>query len=701
MIPAQQGLVHHGLEYRPDIDGLRAVAVVSVMLFHAGVPYLSGGFVGVDVFFVISGYLITSIILKDLGEGTFSFLGFYERRVRRILPALLCVTFATTLIALAILPPYELERYGRALIATLLFSSNFYFWEQSGYFAEPAEQEFLLHTWSLSVEEQFYILWPLCLWILAWPAFRRARGYVLPGLVAASLVASEFLANAYPEAGFYLIVSRFWELGLGALLAVGRDRAPASAALANAYGAAGLALIAYAVVAFGPDTTFPGLSALLPCAGAALLIYSGRRRTLSARLLELRPVVFVGLISYSLYLWHWPLLTLAKFHLARSLTPTETVLALAAAVALSAASWRWVELPFRRRTAARRRPVPVLLGGAGSILALGGLGGVLIDTHGLPFRAPPELVAMQAETLEYSPLGDACWADGGEVPPAALCTIGKPGRPTIVVWGDSHADPWAAVLARRAEADGFAMRQITKAGCPPVLDAVKFDQGRFETDCREFNGNALREILEMPDLAAVVMIGRWSLYTETHSIRSAERLVYLVDDRRSEFSVETSRQVLSDALRRTVAALDEAGIRTVIVAQPPEFPGDVPPCVISSRWRGGGEDHCFITAARSRDRLAYSAALIGDIDRRMETAVALYPDRRICDEEMCRGAVRDAILYRDDHHLSVPGAETSVAELLDLVFAPPAAKSVSAERQTRVEALFPAGEASRPMPRRE
>lgn len=692
--PAGMKHPHPNIAYRPDIDGLRAVAVASVVLFHAGVPYVAGGYVGVDIFFVISGYLITSIILKDLDAGCFSFLGFYERRIRRILPAFSVVALVTTFAALAILPPFELERFGKALVASLLFASNFWFWDQSGYFAEPAEQEFLLHTWTLSVEEQFYVLWPLCLWLLARPPLRRARPYVLPAMVVLSLAISQYLASAHPAAGFYLIHSRFWELGLGALLAFSRDRIPASDLVANTYGALGLALIAFAVFAFGPDTTFPGFNALVPCLGAALLIHSGARSTAAARLLSLRPVVFLGLISYSLYLWHWPVLTLSKFYLARDLGTGEAAVALAVTMALSSLSWRYVELPFRRRTGAARRPLRALMGGAATIVAFVAVGAFTIDTHGLPSRAPPELVAMQDAARIHRPVGDACWPEGSDLPAAELCTIGASGAPTVIVWGDSHADPWAAALAKQAEGRGFAMRQITKASCAPLAGAVRYERDKLDTDCRDFNRAALSEILAMPDVAAVVLVSRWSLYTETHPLRSSDRSIYLMDGDHSERTVDSSRRALEASLRRTVASLGEHGIRTVIVSQAPEFLTDIPPCVISARWRGGPEEHCFISAERSGQRLGASIALIRRIDQDAEKAAALFPDSYICDAVLCRGAISDSLLYRDEHHLSVQGAERSLPDLLDLIFPADETSKLRAEREASPESARIAGEES-------
>ena len=350
------------MHYRPDIDGLRTVAVVPVLLFHAGLG-LSGGFTGVDVFFVISGYLITTLLLGEMDERRFSLLGFYERRARRILPALFTVLIATTVAALLLMTPTDLVSYAKSAASTAGFLANIWFYTQEGYFTEAAELKPLLHTWSLGVEEQYYLLFPPLLWLVLLLGRNRPPAILLALAGLASFALSVQGAIDAPKAAFYLPHYRVWELLLGSGLALATARGwlarPARHAwLAAAAGLAGLAMIAAAALLYGPETRFPGAAALLPCLGAALVIWSGTSpRTPAARLLALPPLVWIGKLSYSLYLWHWPIIAFAVYRKGEDLAASEGLACLALALVLSALSWRLVEQPFRNRARLSRRAI--------------------------------------------------------------------------------------------------------------------------------------------------------------------------------------------------------------------------------------------------------------------------------------------------------------------------------------------------------
>ena len=337
------------LTYRADIDGLRAVAVAIVVLYHAGATSISGGYLGVDVFFVVSGFLISGIIWRDLEAGAFSFAGFYERRIRRIYPALFSMILACLGCASLFLVPDDFVAMGNSAAATAVYGSNIFFWRKSGYFDAPAELAPLLHTWSLAVEEQFYVVYPVFLALV----HRFARGRAVHALMAvfvASLALATWGISAYPEASFYLLPTRAWELALGALLAVAHLPTPRSRLLSEAAAVAGGLLIGYSAFAFDSRTPIPGPLGLVPCLGAALILHAARRPTLVGRLLETPPFVFVGQISYSLYLWHWPVLVMSKHFLAvRELPLWATVTAVAGSVALAWASFHLVEQPVRKR----------------------------------------------------------------------------------------------------------------------------------------------------------------------------------------------------------------------------------------------------------------------------------------------------------------------------------------------------------------
>ena len=298
------------LGYRRDIDGLRALAVVPVLLFHVDLWPFSGGYVGVDIFFVISGYLIASIIGHDLAEGRFTLTGFYVRRIRRIFPALFVMIAFTILVGGLILLPLDYRRLGASALATTLFASNIYFARQSGYFGASAEEAPLLHSWSLAVEEQFYIVFPL-LMLVGWRLGGRYR-LLLSMVAGLSLLSAMHMVETAPASAFYLPHTRGWEFLGGAMLAVGRLPAFRSPQIANAAAAAGAALIGWAVLRFSAATPFPGAHALFPVVGAMLILHAGRTGSLVSGALSKPAPVFIGRISYSLYLWHWPLIVFWK-----------------------------------------------------------------------------------------------------------------------------------------------------------------------------------------------------------------------------------------------------------------------------------------------------------------------------------------------------------------------------------------------------
>ncbi len=441
------------LGYRADIDGLRAVAVVPVLLFHAGFPAFGGGFVGVDVFFVISGYLITAHILGDSDAGRFSVLDFYARRIRRIFPALFAMLLGTAAVGLLVLLPGDLVDLGREMSAATALASNVLYWREAGYFEAAAGQKLLLHTWSLAVEEQFYLALPIALLLLHRAGGTRLRDYTAAACLLSFLLAVWGVQHA-PSAAFYSAPARAWELLLGSLLAMGVVPPPGRQGVRDALSMEGLGLIAVGVFAYSAGTPFPGAAALPPCVGAALVIHAGvGGRSLAGRVLSARPIVFTGLISYSLYLWHWPLLVFARSLAGRGLTWAETLAVLALSVAVAAASWRWIERPFRgRRPLLSRAPLFAAAGLAiGTVVALGS---GLHFARGLPDRLPPE-AARLAE-------GAADRAQGrgrsvGRIPEATRhddpCRLGSRGQQaaaSFLLWGDSHAGALAGAVGDAA-----------------------------------------------------------------------------------------------------------------------------------------------------------------------------------------------------------------------------------------------------------
>jgi peptidoglycan/LPS O-acetylase OafA/YrhL len=646
------------LAHRADIDGLRALAVVPVLLFHAGFPAFPGGFVGVDVFFVISGYLITSIILDDIERGRFSVLAFYERRIRRIFPALFATLLGSLILGTFVLLPNDLKDLGQSVTAATLFASNILFWRESGYFDAPAEHNALLHTWSLAVEEQFYIVFPLVLLF-----FRTRSNYLL--YIAAALLVSFALAlwgvrNA-PVTTFYLAPARAWELLMGALLATGAIPPPSRQGLRDALSLLGVGLIACSVLAFSPETPFPGAAALPPCLGAGLVIYAGAGgRSLAGRILGAPALAFTGLISYSLYLWHWPLLVLARVYAVRELTVPETIAVLLLSAAIAALSWRWVESPFRRKPPVLGRQQ--LFAAAGLVMGVtAALGVGLHLTRGLPQRLPPEAARLAAGASDRNQDRGLCLNEPLQlVQDGRLCRIGAGGeaRPTFILWGDSHAEMLRTGLGKVATEAGRTGFFAGYPGCPPLLGvSVGRSDAAVARACRAFNEAVLDLVSRDDGIRTVVLAAHWSLYaTGVRYGRKGGRVRLLGDDRTEPGSARANEAVLRRGLVRTAAALAGAGKEVVIVGPVPEVGSPVPRTLALAVWRGRNLD---IRPARdgfnARHHIVLSA--LTGIGQR-ELARVVYPHLALCDEARCRIESNGRALYSDDNHLTRYGADS-------------------------------------------
>jgi len=372
------------MAYRVEIDGLRAIALIPVILFHAGFEWFSGGYVGVDVFFVISGYLITSIILKEKEAGTFTIANFYERRARRILPALFFIILACIPFAWFLLLPHELKDFGKSVVAVSLFSSNILFWKESDYFAADAELIPLLHTWSLAVEEQFYVIFPLIM-IFFWFLGKRRLFGILSIIAIVSIALTEWGWRQFPEANFYLIPTRAWELMIGALIAfyLAHNKQP-QGFIGELGSILGLSLILLAVFFLDRSLPFPSLYALSPTLGTALVILFTSRETLVYRILSWEVFVIIGLISYSGYLWHQPIFVFARIYFLDEPKPWLMGLLSILALVLAYFSWRFIEAPFRDKCRFTQGQI-FLAGFIGSLLFIA-VGTALILTDGAAFR---------------------------------------------------------------------------------------------------------------------------------------------------------------------------------------------------------------------------------------------------------------------------------------------------------------------------
>lgn len=603
------------MRYRADIDGLRAVAVLAVVDHHAHLSGLRGGFVGVDIFFVISGFLIARQIAERQAAGDWTLAGFYERRARRILPALFTMLAVVTGLALLFLDPTSLQAYARSLAATLLFGSNFYFSINSGYFAQSADLLPLLHTWSLGVEEQFYLIFPL-LTLIPWLRRRLALTAALVGLL--SFAFSVWAANSHAGVAFYWPVSRAWELMIGVLLAVGPIPALRIGWRREAAVLGGLAMIGLSLLGYSQHMPWPGLPALLPCLGAALVIWSGGDSRAS-RLLSAPPLVGIGLISYSLYLWHWPVLAFARLT-GLGGSDKGTMLALVAlSMVLATVSWWGIERPFRRRDRISRRHLLVIGGGMLLVLVLACL--AILGAEGLPRRldARERSLASHGErSVDREYRKGVCFLLGKDKPERLRqnpCLTPDPTRPNWLLVGDSAAAHLWWGLDRAMPQ--IHVLQVNVGACRMTLNPFP---EQWET-CREVTRRVYEDILVNRPPEGMILAGRW---------RSGD-------------------------LPAIEATLDWARARhlsVVLVGPAPSYRSNLPQLLIQSERMG-------------RPELVRQNLVAGpfELDRAMAALAArkgvayLSPITTLCPDRRCLTEVSPGVpLQRDQFHLTPEGS---------------------------------------------
>lgn len=619
------------MRYRPEIDGLRALAVLPVLMFHAGLPGFSGGFVGVDVFFVISGYLLTLILVTDLAKRRLSLRHFYIRRARRILPALFAMMLVTFPLAWGWMTPAQLRDYGQDVFAVLTFSANLLHLVRDGsYFAPDAELQPLLHTWSLAVEEQFYLLYPLAL-LLVW---RFKSRLLLPTLAACTLAGfllADWATNNHPRAAFYLLPSRAWELLAGATLAL----LPPPRRTAWA-GLAGLALIVAAIILYDADTSFPGRYALLPVLGTGLVLRYATLGTPAARLLSLKPLVGIGLISYSTYLWHQPLLAFTRL---RSLSPpTEATMlgAVLLSLLIGWISWRLIERPFRFPPTLRLSwlaPAAAMLG----IFAIVG-----IATNGASFRFPPQ-VREQLAAGDWS--ADCLFqkSDGPVTFPVAGCIFGS-GMHRVALLGDSVAASFAPALIRHFQGRDVALSQLTHGLCYPSRRSRWI--GPLADPCPAFMARAIEHI-NATGFDLVVVMASWPSFSG--DVRLDGTTLATLDN--------PAADALAADLSETLASMDAP---VLLLMPQPQSP-------VSMR-----DYAAKYYIAQGRPLVTYSQSL-ADFMRQQETKFSvlervtapnlerLYPHEVLCNTTTCPFVENRSLLLSDTMHLTSTGS----ARLID------------------------------------
>jgi peptidoglycan/LPS O-acetylase OafA/YrhL len=657
--------------YRRDIDGLRALAVAAIVIHHAFPAILPGGFVGVDVFFVISGFLITRILVEARDAGRFSWGEFYLRRARRIVPAYVLATLVAVALAAWIEMPRLLAQTGAAAAASGLFLTNVLAAQSPGYFAPSMQQNPLLHLWSLGVEEQFYLVWPALIALLSLGWLRRARTGLALAVLAASLVLAQVLVGGgHGVAAFFHLPARAWEFLAGGVLALGLVRPPADRRVANLAAVCGLLAIAWSLVVLTEASPFPGLWAIPACLGAALLIWSGQDMTPmtspgATAILRAAPVVALGRVSYSLYLWHWPLLVLAADVAQQPLTLVLRLGVVAVSLVLAALTWRFVEQPCRRGPV--DRPWRRLGGVLPWLLAPIAAGAALFFGHGLPQRLSPDARALaDLEETDVNPARKACFEGAGQAPPE-LCRFGAaPGvqGDQVLVWGDSHADAVTPGVVAWAGAKGWSVREVARGGCPPLTGVRVRAFGRFNRGCGASAARTLDGIAADPRLKLVVLAARWPLYRDAPPFYDVNSPRVAVDTA----SRPGVRPDLSVALTATLEAiaLRRPDLRVVVIGPVPELTLAPPECLAQQRQLGGRPEVCArVDAGPPLARaMPAEAAIRAAVEDRPGVA-AVFPTETLCLDGGCVGMIDRRPIYFDDDHLSASGARRLVPAWMD------------------------------------
>lgn len=645
--------------YRPDIDGIRAIAILSVVLYHAGIGALPGGFTGVDIFFVVSGYLIGGHIFSEIRQGRFSFARFYQRRVRRILPAFYVVLCFTFVFGLVLLSPVELTDFSKSAIAAVFSASNVHFLRYSNYFQQSSELNPLLMTWSLGVEEQFYIVIPL----LMLAAAKMRRSLLLPAIAAICVLSFLFAwrqVHVAPDKAFYLLPSRAWELGVGVAWAVGetmRNRTIVPARWAWPASVCGIGAMLTPVFLLKSTMPFPGPSAAASVLGTALVLGSPSS-WISRRILSLPWLVFIGRISYSWYLWHWPLIAFLRVASGGPMRPEAGAVALALSFVLAILSYYLVEQPFRKSSLA---PAPLFAQYAGVGLALVVVLAFVWKDGGLPVRFP-DLHQEQAEMPAY------CIVDYGRSTPdlSAHCYETADRSPAVALWGDSHSAALAPALRSQVASRGYQFIEFSKSSCLPLVGVAKYvpQHPSVVEECNEFNQIVLNTIVSDSRIRTVILAGRWSDPFLDGNVEPLLNAGLSRAHRRPPLSAE--RNVFVDALSKSIEALEAAGKRVVLVEDVPNFDFD-PLCSLRTtqipirrmlaswmtqdNYTPGLAHASFVDAAERSDE-ALKAVHI-----RFQNVSLIDLRPMFCDGSgMCAYMNGGRLLYSDGQHLTTDGA---------------------------------------------
>jgi len=642
------------LQYRKEIDGLRAIAVLPVILFHAGFSGFSGGYIGVDIFFVISGYLITSIILDEKNRGQFSIVNFYERRARRILPALSAVLLITTIAAFILMPADLLKSYSQSLVSVATFSSNVFFFLTSNYFSAAADEKPLLHTWSLAVEEQYYIFFPIMLTML-WFIGKKRLITLIVVLLAISLLFSQYLSHIEAvAANFYLIFSRAWELFFGSLIAfINLQSLSMQKWKKEAIGLSGLLLILYSIVFFDKHTPFPSFYTLIPVLGTCAIIIFSDSASYLGRFLSNKLLVAIGLISYSLYLWHQPLFAFLRL---KTLGEPQTILFIAAILltfAFSLLSYKYIERPFRNKAAIPRNTIFKYT--TASIILILSIGLTGHFYNGFENRFEKNLYT---ETIQFSPKRKECHTEGSNyLKPNNACKYFADNI-TWASFGDSHTVEPAFALAKNLEHQNEGLLHLSFSGCPPALlfDVKLAGCSSWVREALEHieNNNTIKNVLLGFRYSAFLFGDQLDLYPELPNQDPTDQ--FTNSSRNS--MIGNAREVYWNSLNEIITRLLQADKTIHLIYPIPELPAYISKGVIPFSIFGTKTMLDLEKTTSSDYYFSRNDFIINKLDSLPygHNLHAIKPFEILCNSKHCPAVSDGKSLYFDDDHLSITGA---------------------------------------------
>ncbi len=636
------------ITYRPDIDGIRGVAVLFVVLYHADITFISGGFIGVDVFFVISGYLITSIILKDCKDNQFKILNFWKRRIRRILPALLSMMLFCLIVGYFLYLPEDFKNLGQQVFSQTFFASNILFYLQSGYFDSANETKPLLHTWSLAVEEQFYFFFPVALYI-AWKFFRKYVVHIIVLVFILSFVFSIYGVAHHPSATFYMLPTRAWELLIGSLI-VFLPSIPISSLIFRFFlGFAGVCALLLPAFLYTSETAFPGLAALPVCVGTAILIWLHKNNeTPIKKILAWKPFVFIGLISYSWYLWHWPSIVFTKYYFYEGAPQTILIIAILISFIMAIFSWKFIEQPFRNtETVLFKKPVILLY----SLVFMGILGmlSFLTDIH--KNSISPSVLKYAAGVNDINPRRDEChYSNIEKLLENGPCFINKQKTLpiTFLSFGDSFSTTLQPVLENLSQKYNISGQQASYSSCPPVFGINRKAHAKSleQYQCMEFN-NAVLDFIKKNKVKHVILFARWSAYMHEYPVFTKDSVV------------KDSRILFKEKLIKTIDILNKLGIKVWIIKQPPEHQLDVPLSLARALRMNKNINDLQINFSNYLERQKEISEIFSLIEKDMsgsKNVSFIDPAKMLCaNKNTCIIEHDGYSLYRDKYHLSQYG----------------------------------------------